>query len=41
VRTNPTDMLTFVGDDGKLIPLKRGNSWFQMVPLGAQVQIEP
>lgn len=41
IRSDPTDMLTFVGEDGKLLPLKRGNSWFQMMPLGAQVQIEP
>lgn len=41
IRTDPADMLTFVGEDGKLLLLKRGNSWFQMMPLGAQVQIEP
>jgi hypothetical protein len=41
IRINPTDMLAFVGADGKPLPLKRGNSWFQMVPFDAQVQIEP
>jgi hypothetical protein len=41
VRAKPEDMLTFVGADGKPLPLKRGNSWFQMVPLDEQVQVEP
>jgi hypothetical protein len=41
VRANPEDMLTFVGDDGKPLPLKRGNSWFQMVPLEMSIHIEP
>jgi len=41
IRVNPPDMLTFVGTDGKPLPLKRGNSWFQMVPFDARVQIEP
>ena len=41
IRINPTDMLAFVGADGKPLPLKRGNSWFQMVPFDALVQIEP
>ncbi len=41
IRVNPPDMLTFVGADGKPLPLKRGNSWFQMVPFDARVQIEP
>jgi hypothetical protein len=41
VRAKPEDMLTFVGDDGKPLPLRRGNSWFQMMPLDAQIQIEP
>jgi hypothetical protein len=41
VRAKPEDMLTFVGTDGKPLPLKRGNSWFQMVPTDLPVQIEP
>ena len=41
VRARPEDMLTFVGADGKPLPLKRGNSWFQMVPTSMQVQVEP
>ena len=41
VRAKPEDMLTFVGADGKPLPLKRGNSWFQMVPTDMQVQVEP
>jgi hypothetical protein len=41
VRAKPEDMLTFVGDDGKPLPLKRGNSWVQMLPLDARIQIEP
>jgi hypothetical protein len=41
VRANPADMLTFVGPDGKPLPLKRGNSWFQMAPLNLQTQVEP
>ncbi len=41
VRARPEDMLTFVGADGKPLPLKRGNSWFQMVPTNMQVQVEP
>jgi len=41
VRAKPEDMLTFVGDDGNPLPLKRGNSWFQMVPTDLRIQIEP
>lgn len=41
VRANPADMLTFVDPDGKPLPLKRGNSWFQMAPLDTQVQVDP
>jgi hypothetical protein len=41
VRTKPEDMLTFVGDDGKPLPLKRGNSWFQIEPIDANIQVEP
>ena len=41
VRARPEDMLTFVSDDGQPLPLKRGNSWFQMVPPETRVQIEP
>ena len=41
VRTNPDNMLTFVGADGKPLPLKRGNSWYQMVPTDLKIQVEP
>lgn len=41
VRAKPEDMLTFVGDDGKPLPLKRGNSWLQVLPLEGQAKIEP
>jgi hypothetical protein len=41
VRAKPEDMLTFIGADGKPLPLKRGTSWFQMAPTNLQVQIEP
>jgi Protein of unknown function (DUF3048) N-terminal domain/Protein of unknown function (DUF3048) C-terminal domain len=41
VRANPEDMLAFVGADGKPLPLKRGNSWLQMLPTDTQIQIEP
>jgi hypothetical protein len=41
VRAKPENMLTFVGEDGQPLPLKRGNTWFQMVPLEQVVQIEP
>lgn len=41
IRSNPNNMLTFVGADGKPLPLKRGNSWFQMLPTDAQIQIQP
>jgi hypothetical protein len=41
VRPNPDDMLTFVGADGKPLPLKRGNSWYQMVPTDLKVKVEP
>jgi hypothetical protein len=41
VRARPEDMLTFVGADGKPLPLKRGNSWFQVVPTNMQVKVEP
>jgi len=40
VRAKPDDMLSFVGADGKPLPLKRGNSWFQVLPLDAQIQVE-
>jgi hypothetical protein len=41
VRTKPEDMLTFIGDDGKPLPLKRGNSWLQMEPIDTKIQVEP
>jgi hypothetical protein len=41
IRVNPEDMLTFVSADDTPLPLKRGNSWFQMVPMDKQVQVEP
>ncbi len=41
IRSNPDDMLTFVGADGKPLALKRGNSWFQMLPTDAHIQIQP
>ena len=41
VRTNPDNMLTFIGADGKPLPLKRGNSWYQIVPTDLKIQVEP
>ena len=33
-RLEPGDMLTFVDLDGNPLPLGRGNTWFELVPLG-------
>jgi len=41
VRVKPEDVLPFVGDDGKPLPLKRGNSWIQVLPLEGQAKFEP
>ncbi|MFN3928840.1 MAG: DUF3048 domain-containing protein [Thermoflexus sp.] len=35
------DMLRFVDANGKPIPLKPGNTWFQMAPLDMQIQFSP
>ncbi|WP_376790830.1 DUF3048 domain-containing protein [Thermoflexus sp.] len=35
------DMLRFVDANGKPIPLKPGNTWFQMAPLDMQAQFSP
>lgn len=37
MRANPSDMLTFYFDDGTPLPLKRGPSWFEMLPLDFKV----
>ena len=39
-RAQPSDMLTFYFEDGNPIPLKRGNSWFEMLPLDFAVQVK-
>ena len=35
-RENRNDMLTFTYGDGAPLPLKPGNTWFQVVPLGTE-----
>jgi hypothetical protein len=35
------DMLTFVDESGDPLPLKPGNSWYQIVPLGFSTIIQP
>ncbi len=35
------DMLSFSDETGNLLPLKQGNSWFQLVPLDFPVVIQP
>jgi hypothetical protein len=32
-REDPSHMMTFTDDAGNPVPLKQGNTWFQMVPL--------
>ena len=32
VRNNRSDMLTFIGADGNVVPLQVGNTWFQVFP---------
>jgi hypothetical protein len=38
-RTNRSDMLSFYDEAGNPFPLQIGNTWFQMVPLGWDNQI--
>lgn len=39
MRAQPSDMLTFYFADGSPLPLKRGPSWFEMLPLDFAVQV--
>lgn len=41
VRQNREDMLSFLDANGDPLPLKPGNSWFQMVPLDFPLIIQP
>ena len=40
VRSQRPDMVRFVGDAGDPIPLKPGNTWIQVVPLGFEIEVE-
>lgn len=41
-RTNRNDMLSFTDLEGNVLPLKPGNTWFQVVPLGFdKLVVEP
>jgi hypothetical protein len=40
MRAQPSDMLSFYLEDGSRLPLKRGNSWFEMLPLGFEVEFK-
>jgi hypothetical protein len=40
MRAHPSDMLTFYFSDGKPMPLKRGNSWFEMLPTDFAIQAQ-
>ena len=33
-RNDPQDMITFTDQEGNILPLAPGNTWFQLVPLG-------
>ncbi len=40
VRPHHPDMVRFVDDAGDPIPLKPGNTWIQVVPLGFEIEVE-